>query len=196
MKISNEFFEGSVGLYFLELKDNILFQNVEQPDGTFVPTSIPQDTEASGIDASGQFTFNDYWTLNFNASWVDQEITKGPNDGREIQRQPDLIGTTEVLFNYGGFDASVSYNYRGDSFGNLSNTVVLDSFGFVRAAVGYTLDLADASSVHFGLSVFNLTDEVGLTEGNPRASAGAAGDFQVGRPILPSRTYFKVTYRF
>ena len=52
------------------------------------------------------------------------------------------------------------------------------------------------SNLHFGLSVFNLTDGAGLTEGNPRAGGAATGDFIVGRPILPKTTYFRVTYNF
>ncbi|MEL7538091.1 MAG: TonB-dependent receptor [Pseudomonadota bacterium] len=197
VKLQTERFDGSIGIYRLEQNDNILFQNVEQPDGTFVPTSIPQDTEATGIDLAGNWSVTDDFNVRFNVSFVDQEVTAGPNDGFELQRQPDTVGTVELLYqNEFGFDASLGYNYRGESFGNLSNSVVLDSFDFIRAAVGYSIELEDEKSLHLGLSVFNLGDEVGLTEGNPRAAAGAAGDFQVARPILPERVYFKATYRF
>ena len=196
VKIDNNLFAGSVGMYYQEQKDNILFTNVEQPDGTFLPTATPQDTEAMGIDASGSFVFTDFFTLNFNASWVDQEVTAGPNKGLELVRQPDVLASTSLVYADERFDASVSYNYRGDSFGNSANTATLDAFGFWRASVGYNMNLGDDSSLHFGLSVFNLTDEVGLTEGNPRAGSGAVGDLAVARPILPRRTSFKVTYRF
>ena len=197
VKMSTDRFDGSIGVYFLEQQDNIFFQNVEQPDGTFVPTSQALDTEATGIDFSGNFTITDDFAARFNLTFVDQEQTSGSNKGRELQRQPDVIGTVELLYNNpNGFDASFGYNYRGESFGNNSNTVTLDSFGFMRAAVGYTIELEDDKSLHLGLSVFNLGDEVGLTEGNPRAGGAAAGAFGVGRPILPRRTYFKATYRF
>ncbi len=196
VKASTERFEGSVGLYFMEQNDNIFFQNVEQPNGTFLPTSIPVDTEVTGVDISGIVDFNDLFSVRFNASFFDQEVTAGPNKGKELARQPDTIGTVELLFQNAGFDANLGYNYRGDSFGDGGNNVVLKSFNFLRAGVGYTHELDSDSDLHFGLSVFNLTDEAGLTEGNPRAAAGAAGDFQVARPILPRTTYFRVTYNF
>ncbi len=196
VKASTDRFEGAIGVYYMEQEDNIFFQNVEQPDGTFVPTSIAQDTEANGIDVSGIFNFNDMFDARFNVSYVDQEITSGPNDGKELLRQPDIIGTIELLYQYLGWDANFGYNYRGDSFGDSANNAKLDSFEFLRAGVGYTHELASDASLHFGLSVFNLTDEVGLTEGNPRAGTAAVGDFGVGRPILPRTTYFRVTYNF
>ncbi len=196
VKASTERFEGAVGLYYMEQNDNIFFQNVEQPDGTFVPTSIAQDTEATGLDLSGIFNITDMFDARFNLSFVDQEVTSGPNKGNEIQRMPDVIGTVELLYANAGWDANLGLNYRGDSFGDLGNTGELDSFEFWRAGVGYTKELDSGSSLYFSLSVFNLTDEAGLTEGNPRAGTAAVGDFGVGRPILPRTTYLRLRYDF
>ena len=50
-----------------------------------------------------------------------------------------------------------------------------------------------------GLSVFNLFDSAGLTEGNPRAGIGGQvddGDFFFGRPILPRRIFSTLTFTF
>jgi hypothetical protein len=44
----------------------------------------------------------------------------------------------------------------------------------------------------------NLTDEVGLTEGNPRTDvgAGAAGSIYVARPLFGRSFTGSVTYRY
>lgn len=196
VKFDSDLFSGSIGAYYMEQSDNIQFSQIEQADGTFLPVTIAQDTEATGIDASGRFYFTDFLSLAFNASFSDQEVTAGPNEGFELVRQPDIIATTDFVFSNDIFDASLSYNYRGDSFGDSSNDSTLDAFGFWRASVGYTLSLDDDSSLHLSLSAFNLTDEVGLTEGNPRAGGAATGGLAVARPILPRRISFKATYRF
>ncbi len=195
-KFDSDLFSGSIGAYYMEQLDNITFSEIEQADGSFLPVTVAQDTEATGIDASGSFYFTDFISLAFNLSFSDQEITAGPNEGFELVRQPDIIGTTDLVFANEIFDASLSYNYRGDSFGDNSNNVTLDAFGFWRASIGYTLSLADDSSLHLSLAAFNLTDEVGLTEGNPRAGATTTGGLAVARPILPRRISLKATYRF
>ena len=155
---------------------------------------VGEDTDS--VDNEEVDKLSGEFDVRFNLSLIDQEVTAGPNKGLELLRQPDTIGTVELLFQNERWDANFGYNHRGDSFGDAANNSTLDSFDFLRAGVGYTHELDSGSNLHFGLSVFNRTDEAGLTEGNPRAGGAATGEFIVGRPILPKTTYFRVTYDF
>lgn len=196
LKFSSGIFDGSIGAYYLTLSDNTTFQQLENADGTFTAVTVISDTETTGIDASGTFSFNDYLDLDVNLTFADHEFSEGPNEGNEISRQPNILGGFSLIFNNDTIDSSITYSYRGDSFGNDANTRELESFGFWRADAGYTIAMADDEELRLSLSVFNLTDEDGLTEGNPRAGTGPQGDFAVGRPILPRRITFRATYSF
>lgn len=196
LKLDTELFTGSIGLYNLQLSDSTTFRQVEQDDGTFEVEAILQETDTTGIDASGTFYFGSNFSVDVNLTYADHEFTAGPNDGNEIRRQPNFLAGSSFKYETDTFDASLSYSYRGDSFGDDSNNRELDGFGFWRAQAGYNLPLSGDDSLRIALSIFNLTDEEGLTEGNPRAGTGPQGDFAVGRPILPRRASLKLTYTF
>jgi hypothetical protein len=69
----------------------------------------------------------------------------------------------------------------------------------VRFSAGYTFPVLEENSVRLGVSVFNLFDSEGLTEGNPRAGIGGQvdqGEFFFGRPVLPRRVFLTATFNF
>ena len=74
-----------------------------------------------------------------------------------------------------------------DRFGNNENTVVLE--GYEKIDVGMKLDPTE--SLRLQLSVDNLTDEQGITEGDPRNP-----DAPNGRFIMPRSVRFSVSYLF
>ena len=74
-----------------------------------------------------------------------------------------------------------------DRFGNNENTVVLE--GYEKLDVGLILEPSEG--VKLQLAVDNLTDEQGITEGDPRNP-----DSPNGRYILPRSVKFSVAYSF
>lgn len=89
-------------------------------------------------------------------------------------------------------------NFVGDNFANDSNSVALDSFAIWRIEGGYTYEFEDDSKLRVSLSVFNLFDDEGVTEGSPRqgTAQSATEPFFVGRPILPQRITLRINYSF
>ena len=74
-----------------------------------------------------------------------------------------------------------------DRFGNNENTVVLE--GYEKVDVGLTLEPTESLRLQF--SVDNLTDEQGITEGDPRNP-----DSPNGRYIMPRSMKLSVSYLF
>lgn len=56
------------------------------------------------------------------------------------------------------------------------------------------LEVADSWT--FQLTGDNLTDEIGLTEGNPRTDAGASGVIYTARPLFGRSFMGSVTFRY
>ncbi len=104
-----------------------------------------------------------------------------------------------LSYDKGGFDANLSSNFLGSKYANNSNSVELDGFNIVRLDAGYTFGLGEQNeSMRLGVSVFNLLDADGVTEGSPRQgnSQVSGGNFFVGRPILPRRIFVRALFDF
>ena len=204
-KFSTERFDGNATFYYTELNDrrNVDFINDPNNPGNIIEEVNLQSTEAYGIEATGTFYVNDYFSLFANITLRQHEFTKNEGDdsivGNELRRQPNDMANLGARFFAGGFDASLMWNYHGKNFANDSNTVELDAYNLLRLDAGYTWEFSDGQAIRVSLHVFNLTDEQGITEGSPRqgnAQSGAPAQFFVGRPILPRRTYLRLTYDF
>nr|WP_290444358.1 TonB-dependent receptor [Pseudoalteromonas sp. XMcav2-N] len=172
-----------------------LFANEVQGD-TFVrkpgdPAEILTN-EAMGIEVDYNFNHSSGFSVNMNATWQKTEITESPdNVGNEAQRQPawQVRVTPSYEFELGDMFATVygTISAVDDRFGNNENTVVLD--GYEKFDLGFTLEPTE--QVKLMVSVDNLTDEQGITEGDPRNA-----DAPNGRYIMPRSVKFSVSYSF
>lgn len=82
--------------------------------------------------------------------------------------------------------------YVGDRFSDVQNQQSLPAYTEIDA--GVTWDVNDRVQVQ--LVGDNLTDEIGLTEGNPRALGAQGSGVILARPILGRSVRFSVGYRF
>ena len=83
-------------------------------------------------------------------------------------------------------------NYIGDRFSDVENQQVLPNF--LKWDAGITLNVDD----RWTLQAYgdNLTDEIGLTEGNPRVLGAQGSGVILARPILGRSFRFTAAYRF
>ena len=93
----------------------------------------------------------------------------------EIELEDDSLVTL-----YGTFSAV------DDRWGDNGNTVLLEGYNKLDAGVIYQ----PSESVKLQLSVDNLTDEMGVTEGDPRNPTSPNG-----RYIMPRSIKFSVSYQ-
>lgn len=169
------------------------------------------DTETKGVEAEGVIRPVQFFDVTFNATYQDAqfknfeftEVVAGvptPRDfnGNQLLRIPEF--SARVIPGVNLFDgrlrAQAAIEYYGERFADAANSVRLPPYTVVNASV--RLAISD------NLEVFaygdNLTNEIGLTEGNPRAGQFASGDanaeFFLARPIFGRNFRAAVLFRF
>ncbi|MGB5418545.1 TonB-dependent receptor domain-containing protein [Algibacter sp.] len=212
-KIGTEKVKGSVAAYYVGLSDRI---KIDQGfvSGTLVDlTRSEQSTKTIGLETTFDWAFAENFNLRGTATYQDHEISKNvstdltnntsstTNEGNELARQPNFLGSLGVNYDDGAFDALFSFNHTGSKFAADNNTVELDAITIARIGAGYMFKMGDNldsdDTLRIGFSVFNLFNDEGVTEGDPR-NVNQAGDaeFFFGRPILPRRFFITATFSF
>ena len=191
----------NASLAFLQstLKDRRLYTFVNDAHG-----GITEQIDAVATDANGtQLTLN--WqaspsvSLGGNLTWQDLAFTK-------FDRAPEFIGNRPVRtakltwdahlsFTQDPWHANLSNTYVSDTYANNANTIKLKAYHLTNATLEYRV--RSIEELTLSLSIFNLFDNRGITEGSPRQGDNQAiGEYFVGRPVLPMRTTLSFSYRF
>lgn len=210
-KFGSSTFSGSVAGYFVNLSDRIRIDQAISNGQLVNQARSEQSTRTFGLEATGNYRLSDAFNVNLTLTYQNHEITKNQttdlvsnetmtiNEGNEIGRQPTFLGSFGLDYDNQTFDAYFTMNHTGAKFTDDFNNVELDAITIARIGGGYTFQTQDYNTIRLGVSVFNLFDSDGITEGNPRAGiAGQSGDrdFFVGRPILPRRLFLTATFSF
>ena len=178
--------------------DNVPFQDILANGTTVVRRAA---TKTRGVELEGEVQPLDVVDVRFSATYQDPkyEDFSGAvldNTGNRIRRIPKVIArvTPTWYFLDKRGRAYFTYSYFGARFANDENTIELPKYSKVDA--GVIFDVNDSLSVQ--VSGDNLTDEVGLTEGNPRTDLGAGGigALYMARPLFGRSFLGSVTYRF
>lgn len=167
------------------------------------PTPDVGGAKATGVELEGAIRPFQGFSITAAGTWLDAtyvDFFSGggtiDNTGNRVQRQPrwtwrvtpayevDLGGVKPALF--------ATLQYTGDRFSDPENLQLLPSF--------YQLDAGVSVEVgeHLTLAVTgnNLTDEIGLTEGNPRIIGGQGSGAILARPILGRSFRFSAALKF
>lgn len=202
-KIGYDKFSATASAFFISLNDrrNIDFENDGQ--GGVVEIVSVQSTQTIGFEGTANYEIVSGLTADVILTFQDHQFTEveGNADqvGNWLRRQPQFKTTVGLTYDKNNFDFNASAMYLGKRYANDANTVELDPYTLVRAGAGYTIGLGEKNeSVRLGISVFNLLDTEGITEGSPRQgnSQTGASDYFVGRPILPRRVSFTALFNF
>ena len=90
----------------------------------------------------------------------------------------------------------LSWEYEGDRFVDTANSVVLPAYDVLNASARFAVN----DNMELYGYVDNVTNSLGLTEGNPRAgevqSADAGNNTFIARPILGRAYRVSLMYRF
>lgn len=201
-KVNSGKFAATGAIFLVSLSDRRSVDFVNTGGGGVREEVSVQSTRTVGLEASLNYGITKGVNLFGNFTFQDHQFTEFENNkeliGNELRRQPNIMGLIGLSYDKNNFDFDLSSNFLGSKFANDANTVELDGFNIVRASAGYTIDLGDSQSLRLGISVFNLLDDAGVTEGSPRQgnSQISGGEFFVGRPILPRRIFFRAMFDF
>lgn len=184
---------GTVGIYATAFRVDTQSTRSTAPDPG-APVSV-FETESQGLELDASYSMANGFALTASATYLDGEITADSNPllvGNQAPRQPEwqMRLAPSYEFDIGDINAVVfaAYSHVGDRQSNVENTQPLDAYD--KFDLGVEVKTAGGLS----LRVFgdNLTDEQGLTEGDPRSVDINAN----GRYILPRSVRFSVGYEF
>jgi iron complex outermembrane recepter protein len=178
--------------------DNVPFQDIIAGGVTVVRRA---ETRTRGVELEGEFQPLEALGVRFSITRQDpeyQNYTGGQTDntGNTIRRIPKTMGRITPTYSFMEDKARVylTYTYVGERFANDANTIKLPSYDKIDAGVMF--DVGDNWT--FQVTGDNLTDEVGLTEGNPRTDldAGGLASIYMVRPLFGRSFMGSVTYRY
>lgn len=175
---------------------------------TVIGNSGPQASiggaRSTGVELEGQIRPIDNFAIAFSGTWLDAKYrnffaNNGATDlsGNRVQRQPKwqwrVTPSYDIEF---GSDSKVSlystFAYVGDRFSDTGNTQDLPHYFKIDAGVTFDVNRA----LTFAVTADNLTDKVGLTEGDPRTIGQTGGEVVNARPILGRSFRFSAAYKF
>jgi outer membrane cobalamin receptor len=165
-------------------------------------------SSATGISFEGQWQPIQELSFNITGDWQHsrysgfQSATTATAAGfdynsNELQRQPKLqfrfTPAYHVPLPWGDLRVFTTYSYIGERFSDPGNTQVLPKY--------YTLDAGIVAGIGSNFEVrlqgSNLTNQIGLTEGNARVTtAGISGGFEMARPIFGREGQVQLRYKF
>lgn len=188
--------------------DNIRFTDfVTDPDGNIVSITDVYNTSALGLELeavarfgnldlffTGTFqdvTYND-WI--FNEEQGDGTLAEVNFDGNQIQRIPQMYFTFRPQYTIADkLEIGLVWQHFGRRFTNPENRQVLPAFNQINATLGYRV----TDRFRIDISANNVTNELGLTEGNPRSGlTGVEGQYFYARPIFGRSAIASLTYAF
>jgi outer membrane receptor protein involved in Fe transport len=210
-KFSNETFDLFATAFYTKY-DNVGFTN-----NVFAIGAPPRQeqgmasTRTVGLELEGIWTPADWFDLQLTATVQDPEYkdlryTEVVNNapvlrdfvGNQLIRVPKQ--SLRVVPGFNLFDNKLrlqaAYEHQGERFVDTANSVRLPSYYAINASARYELT-PELSLFLYG---DNLTNSLGLTEGNPRAGELQSGDAGantfLARPLLGRAYRFAIMFRF
>ncbi|SFU89735.1 TonB-dependent siderophore receptor [Pseudoduganella namucuonensis] len=186
---------------------NLSFNTTSTVNGAQVTESASAAAKSVGLEA--EFVWRPSTRFDVAFSGVLQKLKYSGFSGRgadggafnytgnQIVRQPRAQASLRPAFHFGAgnaYDVFGEYRYTGKRYADVANTVALPAFG--------EIDLGFAAMINprtrFQLLVTNLTDKVGVSEGNPRSGVILGGQQAVfqGRPNFGRHLRASIEYKF
>jgi iron complex outermembrane receptor protein len=200
-KYGTKHFVATSALYYVVLRNRRQVDFVNAPGGGVVENVDLVGTSTVGLELTWNWTFvkhtHFYGNFTYQRHRYDQFQGHPEYVGNWLRRQPRMLSMFGVSYDNGKFDANLSDNYMGKKYTSDNNAILLDPINIVRIDAGYTFPLGKQTgkSWRLGVSVFNLFNDAGVTEGSPRLGNNQTiAEYFVGRPILPRRIFVRASF--
>ena len=178
-----------------------------QADGTLVRTGFVSQTVNYGVELEGNwrpipaFELSGNVTLQRpryrNLAVLDTAQVLPEVEGNLIRRFPKVIASLSPTFDFTAFghrtQAYATLSYQGKKYVDSNNSTELPAYTTLDA--GFICDLS--KNLRLQLMGSNLTNEIGLTEGNPRTDTlvgQGAATATYARPIFGRAVRMSLTY--
>ena len=175
--------------------DGVPYQQFDQNGNNIVSIG---GAKAHGIEFEAALRPTEHLELNLTGNWTRAKYADyGEFTDNTVQRQPKLQYrfTPKYVIPTGWGDVKLfgTYTHVGDRFGDLANAQPLPSY--------YTIDVGAEANIgahwNLRLSGTNITNQLGLTEGNARIQGSSvSGNTFLGRAIFARSYMFSAAYYF
>lgn len=212
-KYANQWASSYVTAFWTKYNDVGFTNTVFNPNSSSppIPQQLYADTKSYGLELEGGFYPVEWFDLTLSAT-LQQPQYKGLRytdnvngapvlrdfDGNQLIRVPKaslrLVPGVNLLGER--LRLQVSWEFEGARYVDTANSVVLPRYDVLNASARFLFNQ------HFEVYgyVDNVTNSLGLTEGNPRAgevqSADAGANTFLARPLLGRAFRLSLTYRF
>lgn len=168
------------------------------------PITSTGGARTNGVELEGAITPIDGLSLGFAATYLDAKYQnffsnggRTNDSGNQVQRQPRWAFRLAPSYERQLADTLkgtvfASYDYVGDRYSDVENQQVLPEFGKLDAGVALTIE----KRLTLQVTADNLTNEIGLTEGNPRVLGSQGTGTIYARPILGRSFTFSATFSY
>ena len=168
------------------------------------PITSTGGARTNGVELEGAITPLAGLSLGFSATYLDAKyqnfFSNGglTNDsGNQVQRQPEWAFRIAPSYERDLTDTLrgavfASYDYVGDRFSDVENQQTLPEYGKLDAGLALTIE----KRLTLQVTADNLTNEIGLTEGNPRVLGTQGTGTIYARPILGRSFTFSATFTY
>lgn len=186
------------GTFFYSELSNIPFNDEVIVDGQIITLDLVADATNPGVEI--QSTIGPFFnaSLNITTTYQNPEFENfDVFNGNQVVRIPKLLFSASPEYRFFLDDASIKvfgdYTYVGDRFTDFGNTNLLPDYQTVSAGL-----VAYYENWLLEFHANNLTNSIGLTEGNPRSDqfAPAGGALFNARPVLGRSFRLSIGYEF
>ncbi len=184
---------------------NRSFDGIDPVTGAVETQTFRGSVTGEGVEVAAYFQPTDVFSISGAYTYNTSELSDLTNDfgeppisanGNRTTRQPEYYGYIEPAIGFdidaARMDAFLRYRIVGDAFVDFNNSTALPDYNTVDAGVTINFD-----TWSFNIVGRNLSEEFGLTEGNPRAdvvSGQGSPEAIYGRPLY-GRT-FEISAQF
>ncbi len=179
--------------------DNLAFGQTNPITGE--PQDVFVKTISTGLELEGNIRLHPMFSLDYIATiqkaeinGIDPRVPEAKQNGNQVLRTPNVqIRLTPTLhFSFG--EVFLSYYHVGKRFADFENALELPAYKVVDLGAQFHYD--KNWTINFKLN--NLTNSIGLTEGNPRSgfNQSSNGNLFYARPVLGRHATLAVTYKF
>ncbi|MEO0881949.1 MAG: TonB-dependent receptor [Pseudomonadota bacterium] len=217
-KVNLPYAQAFITGFFSDIDDQPFTEPVNDVDGNVIDATIVQASRTIGVEIETELGPFFGVSLNTKATFQDPDLegltVSGGGltvddefiDGNRVPRIPGRIVSVRPRYDFstadwgvGDADGSVFLNIYNvsDRFQDFTNTILLP--GYTTLGIGGRLGFSNG--VELAVTADNLTNTIGLTEGNPRTDLFAPGGADVttatfGRPIVGRNVRVSLAYKF
>lgn len=157
------------------------------------------NTQTQGLEFEYNYHFNQACQFGAIGVWQDAgfygipaQLPQSEFNGNQITRTPELQLRLTPEYNAGPLTVAVTWSYVGERYSDIANQFALPAYQTWDLFAEYVL----TEQLSTQLEVKNLTNTLGLTEGNPRDDLSHQEPLFYGRPIFGRTIKVALSYQF